>query len=69
MTGVANVTSEVAFDALQAQFIERLHAPKSTQHLKSVWQNVCICKAAIEITIGNKQKLVDLQKDIYKTRL
>ena len=68
MTGVANVTSEVAFDALQAQFIERLHAPKCTQHLKSVWQNVCICKAAIEITMGNKQKLVDLQKDIYKTR-
>ena len=66
MTGVANVTSEVAFDALQAQFIERLHAPKCTQHLKSVWQNVCICKAAIEITMGNKQKLVDLQKDIYK---
>ena len=27
---------------------------------------MCICKAAIEITMGNKQKLVDLQKDIYK---
>ena len=66
ITGVANVTSEVAFDALQAQFIQLLHTLKCIQHLKHVWQNVCICEAAIEITVGNKQKLVDLQKDLYK---
>ena len=59
MTGVANVTSEVAFDALQTQFIERLHSHRVTQI-----QNDCVCKAAIEITQGDKKKLSDIEKDI-----
>ena len=64
MTGVANVTSEVAFDALQTQFIERLHSHRATQMLKCVWQNDCVCKAAIEITQGDKKKLSDIEKDM-----
>jgi hypothetical protein len=65
MTGVANVTSEVAFDALQAQFIERLHSHRATQILKYVWQNVCVCKAAIEIMQGNKKSMKDIERDMF----
>ena len=66
MTGVTNVTSEVAFDALQTHFIERLDAPKCKQVLKNVWQNICICKAANEIvTQGDKKRLEDIYMDIF----
>ena len=65
MTGVANVTSEVAFDVLQTQFIARLHSHKATQILKNVWQHVCVCKAAIEITQGEKKSLNDIERDMF----
>mmetsp|Transcript_10848 Transcript_10848/g.23835 ORF Transcript_10848/g.23835 Transcript_10848/m.23835 type:complete len:99 (-) Transcript_10848:241-537(-) len=65
MTGVANVTSEVAFDALQTQFIERLHSHRATQILKNVWQNVCVCKAAVEITQGDKKSMKNIERDMF----
>ena len=70
MTGVAKVTSEVAFDALQIQFLERLGSLKmATQASKSAWQNVCICKAAIEVTVGDKKKLMDIKrKSVYEVQ-
>ena len=65
MTGVANVTSNVAFDELQTQFIERLHSHRATQILKYVWHNVCICKGAIEITQGDKKSMKDIERDMF----
>mmetsp|Transcript_27634 Transcript_27634/g.33594 ORF Transcript_27634/g.33594 Transcript_27634/m.33594 type:complete len:232 (+) Transcript_27634:123-818(+) len=64
MTGVANVTNDTSFDELQSQFIERLHATKCSAALKSVWQNVCVCKAGIEITLGDKQKAEQIHKSM-----
>ena len=66
MTGVANVISDVAFDELQTQFIERLHAHRASQMLKYVWQNVCICKGAIEITQGDKKSMKDIERAMFK---
>ena len=65
MTGVAKVTSEVAFDALQIQFLERLGSLKTTQVSKSAWQNVCVCKAAIEITAGDKKHMTDIKREMF----
>ena len=65
MTGVANVTSHTTFDELQATFINWLHANRCTAALKAAWQNLCVCKAAIEITAGEKQKAADIHRDMF----
>ena len=64
MTGVAKVTGKTAFGELQKQFVAMLVGWYWGAVHKAAWQNICICKAAIEITAGDKPKANGIHQDM-----
>ena len=62
MTGVAKINSATTFDEMQDQFIERLGVMKLTHKLKMAWHALCVCKAVIEISEGDKIRVQEIHE-------
>ena len=63
MTGVAVVTSPHACDQLRDIFIKE-YLDESSFSVKTAWQTLAMCKAAIEITSGDKRSTNKIHSDM-----
>ena len=64
MPGAIPILSSHGLTAIIDLFIKELDGPIMTQGKKTVWHNLCLAKAGVEVYKGNKMKAEDQHKKL-----